>query len=161
MWALTTTSWVSSGCDASLRCAPSVGCTMLSSRSLPPRSKSKELAVGKEAQTCFERAIVPVNLANGEVGTYSAPVVPDSPIPALHGQKSLRANRSLIDTVHNKLYQLGPGEFKIVYPNGTRIYDLSDSPSGHMLHPVTEFFAVPGSTSSPSSSPKTPYTRSR
>ena len=99
--------------------------------------------VGKEAQTCIERAIVPVALSDGQEGTFTAPVVPDSDIPALYGQRSLRANRAIIDTIHSRLYQLGPGEFKIIYPSGTRIFDLVDSPSGHMLLPVTEFDALP------------------
>ena len=110
--------------------------------------------VGKEAQTCLERAIVPVALADGQQGTFTAPVVPDSDIPALYGQRSLRANRAVIDTINSRLYQLGPGEFKIIYPRGTRIFDLVDSPSGHMLLPVTEFDAIPraGARSQPSAS---------
>ena len=110
--------------------------------------------VGKTAQTCLERAIVPVALADGQQGTFTAPVVPDSDIPALYGQRSLRANRSIIDTINSRLYQLGPGEFKIICPRGTRIFDLTDSPSGHMLLPVTEFDAAPraGAHNQPSSS---------
>ena len=92
--------------------------------------------------------MVPIDLANGETGTYTAPVVPGSAIPALYGQKSLRANRALIDTIHSRLYLLGPGEFKVIYPTGTRIYDLVDSPSGHMILPVTEFEAMSRGSSS-------------
>ena len=106
--------------------------------------------VGKDAQTCYERAIVPINLASGETGTYTAPVVPNSPIPALFGQKKLRENRALIDSIDSRLHMLGPGEYKIQAPAGSREYDMVDSPSGHMLLPVTEFdaCATGGSASS-------------
>ena len=98
--------------------------------------------VGKDAQTCYEKAIVPIALASGETGTFSAPMVPNSSIPALYGQKSLRSNRALIDTTASQLHLLGPGDFRLATPPGSRVYELADSPSGHMILPVTEFAAV-------------------
>ena len=108
--------------------------------------------VGNDAQ-CHVRAIVHINLASGQTGAYTAPVVPRFPIPAMYGQMSLRAEDAFIDSVHSRLHLLGPGLFDIQAPAGSRKHDTTDSPSGHTTRPITEFYdCVTGGSTSASSS---------
>jgi hypothetical protein len=104
--------------------------------------------VGKGAQECVDRAKVPLALPGGSTGTYDAPVVPDSSVPALLGLSSLRRNRAVIDVVTNTMYFMGPGDYQIQQSPGSTKYNLVQSQSGHLLLPVSEFADVSGAAGS-------------
>ena len=59
--------------------------------------------------------VVPVCLQDKEgkraLGTFEAPLVPGD-VPALMGRVSLQNARTLIDTITNKVYMLGPGDYE-------------------------------------------------
>ena len=95
--------------------------------------------VGAASRTCTMGVRMPVAVASGEVGTFSAPVIPNSNVPVLLGMKTLKKWRALIDVVGKRLYLMGPGTVKVTCPPGSRIYDLQESPSGHLTLPVSCF----------------------
>jgi hypothetical protein len=53
------------------------------------------------------------------------------------GLRSLIEKRALIDCFNKKLIFIGPGGYKLACSPGTRTFDLKQSPSGHLLLPVT------------------------
>ena len=101
--------------------------------------------VGKGSQTCNWEVVAPIALpkSNGDttLNRYTAPVVPNSGVPGLLGLRSMMKMRSLIDTVNKKLYFLGPGDLRIedVLPPGTESFRLEQSPSGHLLLPISNY----------------------
>eukprot|EP00971_Amphidinium_carterae_P009267 182995-Amphidinium_carterae.1 len=99
--------------------------------------------VGNGAQTCREKTVVPLALADGEHGTYEAPVIPGSGVPGLLGLKALMCNRAVIDCVNLQLYFLGPGDVRMGIPPGSKQYELVLSESGHLLLPIAASTAVP------------------
>ena len=51
--------------------------------------------------------------------------------------------RTLIDVYNNRMYTVGPGGYEIKLSPGSRVYDLSTSPSGHMILPADCWNAHP------------------
>ena len=98
--------------------------------------------VGDKAPVCTHQVEMPTALPDGTIGVYTAPIVPGAQIPALFGNKSLKRNRTIIDTIGNRILFLGEGDYTINYPKGTKVYQLEQSPSGHSMLPVTEFAAA-------------------
>eukprot|EP00969_Alexandrium_andersonii_P341029 15074032-Alexandrium_andersonii.AAC.1 len=80
---------------------------------------------------------------NGEAvaGTYRAPVAPQSQLPALPGLASARKSRVIIDTITNRVYMRGPGDYdlKACLPPGAQRLDCTYAPSGHVMLPCAEF----------------------
>ncbi len=74
-------------------------------------------------------------------GDFTFPAVNDSNIPGLLGLFTLKRLRPILDTVNNKLYCLGPGDFDLAaaMPPGTECFDLDTAPSGHLLLPITKY----------------------
>eukprot|EP00959_Pyramimonas_sp_CCMP1952_P313769 6567971-Pyramimonas_sp.AAC.1 len=64
--------------------------------------------------------------------SYKAPAVPDSDIPALWGERSLKRNRAVVDMIINKLHLRGPRRVQFTPPPGTLTFNLEDSRSGHL-----------------------------
>ncbi|CAK0834374.1 unnamed protein product [Prorocentrum cordatum] len=95
--------------------------------------------VGNNADACINRGRVPLALAGGEEGSYDAPIVPNSSVPALLGNKALRRNRAIVDCFNGILYFIGPGDHQLLLPPGSKEYQLELSQSGHWMLPVTEF----------------------
>ena len=95
--------------------------------------------VGKHAQECNHKITNAIGLEDGSTGSYAAPVIPDSDVPALLGLKSLTNQRAIIDTYNNKLYLVGPGGYKIQMSPGSKVHDLKRSNTGHLLLPCSEF----------------------
>jgi hypothetical protein len=95
--------------------------------------------VGAHSQKCTEAASIPVVTANGEGGTFTAPIVPHSEIPALLGLKGLKKNRALIDCVNDRIYFLGEGEVLVRLPPGSQSHQLIMSPSGHLMLPISHY----------------------
>ena len=94
--------------------------------------------VGKEADRSVQTAAVDIALPDGTAGSYEAPVL-EGPLPALWGLRSMRRHRTLFDVVNKKVYFLGPGGYKIHLSPGSTTYDLLESPSGHLMLPVSCF----------------------
>ena len=112
--------------------------------------------VGQGAEQCTYDSHLPVGLVNtrGESrhGKIDTPTINNSHLPGLLGLKSLTANRTIIDTVHNKLYFVGPSDFDLeaMLPPGTHCFQAELSPSGHMILPCCDY--VGAAPSGPASS---------
>ena len=100
--------------------------------------------VGAGSQECREQARVPMILETGDSGTFVAPVIPDSDVPALLGMVTLENRRALVDVAGRKLHFLGPGEYTL--PPGTTTLNLEKTESGHLMLPITEFTAISKTT---------------
>ncbi|CAE8673590.1 unnamed protein product, partial [Polarella glacialis] len=94
--------------------------------------------VGRHAQECVEATALECAFSDGTVGTFTAPVVPNSAIPALLGLKSLRSKRAILDTT-GMLYLPGDGGFHIKLSPGSIALKLELTPSGHLLLPCSEY----------------------
>ena len=94
--------------------------------------------VGKEADRSVTSASVNIALSDGTAGSYEAPIL-EGPLPALWGLRSMRRHRTLFDVVNRKVYFLGPGGYKISLSPGSTTYNLQESPSGHLMLPVSCF----------------------
>ena len=102
--------------------------------------------VGNGIQQCIWRSELPIALPRGD-GTaslerYSAPTVANSDIPALLGLRSLIDHRAVIDVSNKKLYLCGPGDVRIDVPPGSQSFSLEQSPSGHLMLPVSDFHTI-------------------
>ena len=101
--------------------------------------------VGHGSQQATHNVILPICLAqeDGSVtsGTFVTPSVTGSDLPGLLGLTSLQRRRAVLDMVTNKLYFLGPGDYKIesILPPGSETYQLHTAPSGHLLLPVDNY----------------------
>jgi hypothetical protein len=51
----------------------------------------------------------------------------------------MKAKRTIIDTINLKLYMCGPGDTQIIAAPGTEVFQLEQSPSGHLILPVSDF----------------------
>jgi hypothetical protein len=98
-----------------------------------------------EAKTCF---VAPVALPNGDRGTFSAPMVRDSDLPALWGLASMSSIGALIDTRNRRLFLPGPGGYKIVLSPGSVTHNLEQTMTGHLLLPCTDWRKAKASQSS-------------
>ena len=94
--------------------------------------------VGAGSQVCRTIARCTLGVA-GRKEEYAAPVIPDSPTPALLGIQSLRRRRCVIDCFSNRLYTIGPGGYKLSLSPGSREYTLEEAHSGHLMLPCTDF----------------------
>ena len=92
--------------------------------------------VGKGSQEATSQAQVPLSLADGSRATYTAPVLPNSHVPALLGLETMKRQRTIIDVGAKKYVVPGPGDVHVALPPESRVYDLVDSSSGHLLLPI-------------------------
>ena len=101
------------------------------------------MGVGNGSQACRYDVEMPVALtrADGTVasGTFTAPTVDDSGLPALLGLTSLRDARALLDMHTLKLHFCGPNGANIELSPGSQTFNLEVSPSGHLVVPCCEF----------------------
>ena len=74
-------------------------------------------------------------------GTYEVPTVPKSTLPALLGLTAATECRMLIDTLSQKVYMLGPGDYDLMkaLPPGTTCFQCERAHSGHLMLPCAEF----------------------
>jgi hypothetical protein len=81
--------------------------------------------VGSGQQTCSYDGIMPIAVPRSDnthtLETFTAPIVPDSPVPGLLGLESMTTKRTIIDTVKNQLITLGPGDYSIQLPPGSEV----------------------------------------
>eukprot|EP00971_Amphidinium_carterae_P055412 1092308-Amphidinium_carterae.1 len=71
--------------------------------------------------------------------SFTAPLLEQSNVPALLGLRSLRAKRAVLDRGNNVLYFPGMVEIDIRVSPGTLAFELTESPSGHLLLPFGRF----------------------
>ena len=101
--------------------------------------------VGKGNQKCTHNCILPIAVTatdgSAAPGTYETPTIPDSTLPALLGLNACRESRMIIDTVTNKVHMLGPGNYDLesTLPPGSRSFQCTLAPSGHMMLPCSHF----------------------
>ena len=90
--------------------------------------------VGSGAQSATTATKVDIGV-NGETGTYTAPVIPDSDLPPLLGLKTLREHKTILDMSGPvpELIFLGPGGYKLQLSPGSTRLPLKISPSGHLI----------------------------
>ena len=65
--------------------------------------------------------------------------MPNSDIPGIIGQRSLRENRALLDCFNLRMYTIGPGEAVIELPPGSEMFKLEESRDGHLMLPCDIF----------------------
>ena len=101
------------------------------------------IGVGKEAQTASDQCTVPGVIrditGHSQEATYTAPVLPDSEVPALLGVRSLQSRRAILDMINGRLYLCGLGRLQLMLPPGTVVLPLESSRSGHLLLPFSDF----------------------
>jgi hypothetical protein len=103
-----------------------------------PKPMSVE-GVGSGSSSANDLVTVPICLPDGTLGHYKAACISGSDLPALWGLDSLKTNRALIDTVHNKLFLLGPGGVQLKLSPGSVMYQLEEAATGHLLLPCAEW----------------------
>ena len=98
--------------------------------------------VGKGTQRCTQEITVPAALRNADgcmtKASFSAPMIPSSPCPALLGLKSLTEHRAVLDLSEQRLILL-PKDTPIEAPPGSEVYALERSSTGHLLLPIDDF----------------------
>jgi hypothetical protein len=95
--------------------------------------------VGKQAQSTSIEGCIPGVLADGQTMDYTAPVLPDSELPALLGLRTLEEKHAVIDTRPNKRKLYLGADIQIIPGPNTTVYDMEKAPSGHLLLPVSNF----------------------
>ena len=70
---------------------------------------------------------------------FAGPVLPNSDVPGIIGQSSLKQNRVILDCFNLRMYTIGPGEAIIELPPGSEMYDLEESRDGHLMLPCDMF----------------------
>jgi hypothetical protein len=94
--------------------------------------------VGKASQTATEAGRVLVGVA-GHMGSYTAPVIPNSDLPPLLGMRTLEGRKAIQDVGSKKLIFPGPGGAHMQLSPGSLVFPLEKSPSGHLILPITSF----------------------
>ena len=95
-------------------------------------------------QSCEVDATVPVAsvCADGESlsGTFTFPMVPNSDLPGLLGLGAM-VGKCVLDMTSTpmKLHFVGKGRNEFRFSEGTRTFNLEQSPSGHLMLPIGEF----------------------
>ena len=102
--------------------------------------------VGKSAQTAKQAGQVAVGI-DGQVGTHTAPVIPDSDLPPLLGLRTLEGRQAVPDIGNKRPVFPEPGSVHMQLSPGSLAPPLERSPSGHLILPITDF---PGKSCEPS-----------
>ena len=91
--------------------------------------------VGKDSNEATEEVTVPICLEDGETGTFTSPVIPNSKLPALLGLQSLTKRRALIDVFNRRIVFIGPGGYHLQVSPGSKTYKLYPAKTGHLMLP--------------------------
>ena len=95
--------------------------------------------VGKEASKCTRTGIVPLVLSDGRLASYRAPMIDESPVPALLGLTSMTDHRVILDLINNKYIMIGPGGYELKLSPGSNVLDMERAPTGHLMLPASEW----------------------
>ena len=74
-----------------------------------------------------------------EDGEYVAPIIPNSAVPSLPGLRTLKRLKAILLCNENQLVIPGNGGVQLKLSPGSRVLQLEQSPSGHMLLPISNF----------------------
>ena len=94
---------------------------------------------GKASQPADWDVIHTISVGDGRLGTFTAPELPNSKVPALLGQRSMKEKRCLIDTFTGRIYLVGPGGYELKLSPGSVQHDLVESSAGHLMLPCSCF----------------------
>jgi len=129
--------------DAASVCLKSGG----TSRTPSEYKRSRPLTVsgvgkGSQAATYNVRMPYACKTIGGKAfveGTYEAPCVSDSALPALLGLSTMKKRRTILDLVTNQMHFCGPGDIRLNLPEGTESFQLEEAPSGHLVLPINYY----------------------
>ena len=115
--------------------------------------RHKELkvsGVGKHHEVCTHEVHVPITMVTQDGravnGSYEAPIVDESKLPALLGLKSMIDGRCILDfrdPDNLTLTFCGPGKTTIEYAPGSDTFVLDQAPTGHLMLPCTRHASRP------------------
>ena len=77
------------------------------------------------------------------MGRVRPTVLPNSDVPGIVGQNTLKEKRAVIDCYNGMLYLMGPASPLFTLPPGTDVYRLEDSAAGHLMLPC-DIYPNPG-----------------
>eukprot|EP00435_Cladocopium_sp_Y103_P046747 s730_g13.t1 len=96
--------------------------------------------VGKSAQVADKSACVRMSVCSAlgsmNDASYTAPIIPDSMLPPLLGNKTLRKMQVILDCGSGKMIIPGPGGIEVKMSPGSHVYELELSNSGHWILPL-------------------------
>ena len=95
--------------------------------------------IGKGSQQADHDVTHTISVGDGRWGTYTAPELPNSRVPALWGQRSMKEKRALIDTFTGRIYLVAPGGYELKLSPGSVQHDLVESSAGHLMLPCSQF----------------------
>ena len=95
--------------------------------------------VGTGSSTCTREALLPIAMEDGLCSTHKTKEVPQSNLPGLLGLEVMDRRRVLLDIVHNKYIEVGPGGFTLNLSPGSRVLPMQRAPTGHLMLPCTEW----------------------
>ena len=81
------------------------------------------IGVGKSTQTAQQAGQVAVGV-DGQVGTYTAPMIPASDLPPLLGLRTLESRQAVLDTGNKRLVFPGPGGVHLQLSPGSLVLPL-------------------------------------
>jgi hypothetical protein len=94
--------------------------------------------VGQNSSHSADTCILPIKLENGDQGEFRTLVV-EGPLPALLGLEALTRHRALICTQTRRLILLGSGGYKLSLSPGSKVLNLYQAPTGHLMLPCCEW----------------------
>ena len=77
--------------------------------------------VGKGANVCEQRALLPIALEDGSTGTFTSPMIRNSEVPGLLGLNPVIKARVLLDLVNLKFITVGEGGFDLKLSAGSTV----------------------------------------
>jgi hypothetical protein len=101
--------------------------------------------VGTQSQECHYNIQLPVALQdiNGKAieGTYTAPTINNSRLPALLGLNTLMQCGAIMDfrNMHLHFTGQGPVDYMQHLPEGTTTFNMLQAPSGHVMLPCCKY----------------------
>ena len=95
--------------------------------------------IGQGSQQAFYDVTNSISAGDGRWETYTVPELPNSRVPALWGQRSMKDKRALIDTFTGGIYLVGPGGYELKLSPGSVMHKLVESSAGHLMLPCSQF----------------------
>lgn len=75
-------------------------------------------------------------LGDDVAATYTAPIIANSLLPPLLGNRTLRRMQAVLDCGSGKLIIPGPGGIEVKMNPGSNVFDLEFTDSGHWVLPL-------------------------
>ena len=98
--------------------------------------------VGHGEQVCHYDCEVPITLSRVDgttsSGSFTAPTIENSNLPALLGLQSLIDSRAILDLTTLRIHFCGPGDTQLQLPPGSESYQCEKAPSGHLMLPCDQ-----------------------